>query len=63
MSVLVSCANILEVVGDIIRVQLPAGAEQGDSAPRFDDLAVLQNADGSSSLAQVIDFRREPVAL
>lgn len=60
---LVSYSKILEIVGDIIRVEVPSGAEQSESAPRFNDLAVVVNPGGSSSLAQVIDLRQRSVAL
>jgi V/A-type H+-transporting ATPase subunit B len=63
MSSLISYSRILEIVGDIIRVEVPAGAEGASDGPRFNDLAVLQNADGTSSLAQVIDLKQRSVAL
>ena len=63
MSLFASYSKILEIVGDIIRVEVPAGEEVGENTPRFNDLAVLQNANGSSSLAQVIDLKQGSVAL
>lgn len=63
MSSLISYSRILEIVGDIIRVEVPAGAQGAADGPRFNDLAVLQNADGSTSLAQVIDLKQRSVAL
>ena len=54
MSILISYSKILEIVGDIIRVEVPPGGHDGDTAPRFNDLAVVQGADGRLSLAQVI---------
>lgn len=51
---LVSYSKILEIVGDILRVEVPADASQREAAPRFNDLAVVQNRNGTSSLAQVI---------
>jgi V/A-type H+-transporting ATPase subunit B len=63
LSSLVSYSKILEIVGDILRVEVPAGAEESEAAPRFNDLAVVQNADGGTSLAQVIDLRQDSVAL
>lgn len=63
MTALISYSRILEIVGDIIRVEVPPGGEGDVSAPRFNDLAVLQNADGSTSLAQVIDLQQRSVAL
>ncbi len=63
MSDLISYSKILEIVGEIIRIEVPPGTEGGEAAPRFNDLALLQNADGSSSLAQVIDLKQNSVAL
>ena len=63
MSLFASYSKILEIVGDIIRVEVPAGEEVGENTPRFNDLAVLQNANGSGSLAQVIDLKQGSVAL
>ena len=46
---LVSYSKILEIVGDILRVEVPADASQIEAAPRFNDLAVVQNRNGTSS--------------
>lgn len=56
-------SKILEIVGDIIRVQVPENTHQTDMAPRFNDLAVVENSDGSVSLAQVIKLQENAVAL
>ncbi|MCP9888919.1 V-type ATP synthase subunit B [Cyanobium sp. ATX 6A2] len=63
MSVLISYSKVLEIAGDIIRVEVPPGGHDSDGAPRFNDLAVVHAADGSQSLAQVIDLREHSVAL
>jgi V/A-type H+/Na+-transporting ATPase subunit B len=63
MSVLISYSKVLEITGDIIRVEVPPGGHDSDGAPRFNDLAVVQNAAGGQSLAQVIDLREQSVAL
>lgn len=63
MSILISYSKILEIVGDIIRVEVPPGGHDSETAPRFNDLAVVQGADGRLSLAQVIELRETVVAL
>ena len=63
MSVLISYSKVLEIAGDIIRVEVPSGGHDSDTAPCFNDLAVVQTAGGGHSLAQVIDLREESVAL
>lgn len=60
---LVSYSKILEIVGDIIRVQVPPDAHQKETGPRFNDLAVVENSNGSLSLAQVINLKEDTVAL
>jgi V/A-type H+-transporting ATPase subunit B len=60
---LVSYSKILEIIGDIIRVQVPESAHQKEAGPRFGDLAVVKNSDGSLSLAQVINLKEDTVAL
>lgn len=63
MSVLISYSKVLEIAGDIIRVEVPPGGHDSDGAPRHNDLAVVQTAGGGQSLAQVIDLREQSVAL
>ncbi|MEO1002544.1 MAG: V-type ATP synthase subunit B [Cyanobacteria bacterium J06638_7] len=63
MSVLISYSKVLEIAGDIIRVEVPPRGHDSDAAPRFNDLAVVQTAAGGESLAQVIDLREDSVAL
>jgi V/A-type H+-transporting ATPase subunit B len=55
-------ANILEIVGDIIKVRVPP-EQAGGSAVCFGDLALIETPGGRSSLAQVIHIERERVAL
>lgn len=50
---LVQYSKVAEIVGDIIRVEIPETSE-GDVAARFGDLAVVSDTLGGSSLAQVI---------
>ncbi|MBE9171929.1 V-type ATP synthase subunit B [Cyanobium sp. LEGE 06143] len=63
MSLLISYSKILEIVGDIIRVEVPPGGHDGETAPRFNDLAVVQSSDDRQSLAQVIELGETAVAL
>ena len=60
---LVSYSKILEIIGDIIRVQVPESDHQKETGPRFGDLAVVKNSDGSLSLAQIINLKQDTVAL
>ncbi len=63
LQALVRYSKILEIIGDIIRVQVPETAHQQENSPRFGDLAVVENSDGSLSLAQVINLKQDTVAL
>jgi V/A-type H+-transporting ATPase subunit B len=60
---LISYSKILEIVGDIIRVQVPESAHLQETGPRFGDLAVVENSDGGLSVAQVINLKQDTVAL
>jgi V/A-type H+-transporting ATPase subunit B len=60
---LVSYSKVLEIIGDILRVKVPENAHQKEKGPRFGDLAVIKNSDGSLSLAQVINLKEDTVAL
>jgi V/A-type H+-transporting ATPase subunit B len=60
---LVRYSKILEIVGDIIRVQVPDSAYQQETGPRFGDLAVVENSNGGLSLAQIINLKANTVAL
>jgi V/A-type H+/Na+-transporting ATPase subunit B len=55
-------ANILEIVGDIIKVRVPL-EQAGGSTVCFGDLALIETSGERSSLAQVIHIERERVAL
>ncbi len=60
---LVRYTKVLEIVGDILKVQIPAAAG-GKTAPvRLGDLAVLAGSEGHKSLAQVITIDRQAVSL
>ncbi|MBI3993792.1 MAG: V-type ATP synthase subunit B [Candidatus Lambdaproteobacteria bacterium] len=59
---LVRYTNIVEIVGDIIKVLVPQQAGRG-IAPRFGDLAVVENVNAERSLAQVIRLDRDEVML
>ncbi len=60
---LVRYSKILEIVGDIIKVKVPESAYQKETGPRFGDLAVVENSNGSLSLAQIINLKADTVAL
>jgi V/A-type H+-transporting ATPase subunit B len=55
-------ANILEIVGDIIKVRVPPKLA-GKTAVCFGDLALIETPGEASSLAQVIHIQQERVAL
>jgi V/A-type H+-transporting ATPase subunit B len=55
--------NILEIVGDIVKIKVPI-SENGQAAGiKFGDLAILENSTGTSSTAQVISMNRDEVSL
>ena len=60
---LVHYSNILEIVGDIIRVQVPESAHYANISPRFDDLAVVRDINGNLSLAQIINLKANIITL
>ncbi|MEM9904821.1 MAG: V-type ATP synthase subunit B [Cyanobacteria bacterium P01_D01_bin.44] len=60
---LVRYSNILEIVGDIIRVQVPESAHQANITPRFGDLAVVKGDSSGSSLAQIINLKGNTITL
>ncbi len=60
---LVRYSSILEIVGDIIKVEVPQSASAEDTAARFGDLAVVERHDGEQSLAQIISVNRSTVSL
>ena len=55
--------RILSIIGDIMKVSAPADIGKTGPATRLNDLAVIQEPDGLSSLAQVIKIDREQVSL
>jgi V/A-type H+/Na+-transporting ATPase subunit B len=59
---LLNYANILEIVGDIIKVQVPPTIAQ-KSKVCFGDLAVVETPGEASTLAQVIHIQQDRVAL
>ncbi|MEJ2091996.1 MAG: V-type ATP synthase subunit B [Syntrophobacterales bacterium] len=61
--ILVRYSKILEIVGDIIRVQVPESAYQEEVGPRFNDLAVVEASNGDMSLAQVIKLEKDTISL
>jgi V/A-type H+-transporting ATPase subunit B len=60
---LVRYSKILEIVGDIIRVQVPQDANEQNISIRFNDLAVVEDEHGNQSLGQVINLKADTVAL
>lgn len=60
---LVRYSRILEIVGDILKVQVPCTRDGNGATVRFGDLAVLTDTAGGKSLAQVIGINREVVSL
>lgn len=55
--------KILEIVGDLVKVQVSSSSDQQDVTVRYGDLAILELSDGEHSLAQVINIDREEVSL
>jgi V/A-type H+-transporting ATPase subunit B len=56
-------SNILEIVGDILKVRVPAPGEGGEGSVAFDDLAIVQDRGGFRSLARVIRLDDDVVSL
>ncbi|MDX1655674.1 MAG: V-type ATP synthase subunit B, partial [Candidatus Competibacteraceae bacterium] len=56
-------SRILAIVGDIIKVRVPAPPPGERAAARLRDLALVENTDGQQSLAQVIRIEGEMVSL
>ena len=44
----------LEIVGDLLKVEAPESSGANEPAGRFGDLAVVQDENGATSLAQII---------
>ena len=60
---LIRYSNIVEIVGDIIRVKVPKSAFKTEMKPCYGDLAYVDSSGGSQSLAQVINIKHNIVAL
>lgn len=60
---LIRYTKVLEIVGDIIKVEVPQGLNHNASAARFGDLALVEDVGGYRSLAQVIRLQGDIVAL
>lgn len=56
-------SRVLEIVGDILKVQVPEPGRGEPPLVRLSDLAVVEDSGGQSSLAQVINASRDIVAL
>ena len=56
-------SRVLEIVGDILKVQVPEPAPGEPPLIRLGDLAVVEDEGGQSSLAQVINASRDQVSL
>ncbi|MFT4940385.1 MAG: V/A-type H+-transporting ATPase subunit B [Paraglaciecola sp.] len=63
MNALFRFTNVLEIVGDIVKIRVPTRAENQDAVVKFGDLALLENNQGESLVAQVIGINREVVSL
>lgn len=60
---LVRFSKVLEIVGEILKVKVPE-TDAGDNAvARLGDLALLEQADGRKSIAEVINIQRDVVSL
>ena len=55
--------RILEIVGDLLKVEVRVGPEDGEAVARYGHLAVVENAGGGHSPAQVIHIDRDVVSL
>ena len=60
---LVRYSQILEIVGDILKVRVRQAAPGEDAAVKLGDLAILESAEGEKSVAQVITINRDDVSL
>ena len=63
MKTLFRYTNILEIVGDIVKIKVPLSKSGQGSAVKFGDLVILENSLGKPSTAQVISINREEVSL
>jgi len=60
---IVRYSRVIEIVGDILKVQVPEPAPGEPPLVRLNDLAVVEDTDGQPSLAQVINATRDTVSL
>jgi V/A-type H+-transporting ATPase subunit B len=60
---LVSYSNVLEIVGDIIKVSVQETSSGKGAVARLGDLAIVESELGHQSLAQVIQIDRNQVSL
>jgi len=60
---LVSHTRIVDIVGDIIRIQVSSTKSESEGRPCLGDLALVDAGDGMTSLAQVINIDHDMVSL
>ncbi len=60
---LVTYSEVLEIVGDVIKVSVPESRSERRAAVRLGDLAVVESEGADKSLAQVINMDRNKVSL
>ena len=60
---LVTYSEVLEIVGDVIKVSVPESRSDRRAAVRLGDLAVIESEGSEKSLAQVINMNRNKVSL
>jgi len=61
---LVRYSDVLEIVGDILKVRIPdVGGQDAGTGVAFNDLALIQDPGGFSSLARVIRLERDVASL
>ncbi len=60
---LVTYSEVLEIVGDVIKVSVPESRSDRRAAVRLGDLAVIESEGTDKSLAQVINMDRNKVSL
>ena len=60
---LVTYSEVLEIVGDVIKVSVPESRSDRRAAVRLGDLAVIESDGNEKSLAQVINMNRNKVSL
>jgi V/A-type H+-transporting ATPase subunit B len=57
-------SDVLEIVGDILKVRIPGvGGENASAGVAFNDLALIEDPNGFSSLARVIRLSRDVASL